>query len=69
MITGKDIIDLGYKPRKWLGEALIHANENQLTGQDLIGYLDTVHPTFLEPRRKIEKNSCSNRMGYSAWIR
>ena len=52
MITSKDIIDLGYKPGKWLGEALIHANENQLTGQDLIDYLDTVHPTFLEPRRR-----------------
>ena len=52
MITGKDIIDMGYKPGKWFGEALAHANEHQLSGQELIDYLETMSPTILDPRKQ-----------------
>lgn len=43
-ITGKRLIGLGYKPGKWFAEALIHTNENQLVGEELTNYLDTVCP-------------------------
>lgn len=46
MITGKDLIDLGYKPGKWFKEAIEHVNENQLSGDNLISYLKTVSPTI-----------------------
>ena len=52
MITGKDIIDLGYKPGKWFKEAIEYVNKKQLSGQDLVAYLETVSPTIIEPRKK-----------------
>ncbi len=44
MITGKTIIELGYRPGKWFKEAIPHANENNLEGEELIKYLDSVCP-------------------------
>lgn len=49
MITGKDLLKLGYKPGKWFKEVLEHANNNQLSGNDLIEYLETVRPKHIEP--------------------
>lgn len=47
-ITGKTLIDLGYRPGKWFREALEYANNYQLTGDALAGYLETVSPTIHE---------------------
>lgn len=39
-ITGKDLINLGYRQGKWMQEALIYINENQLQGNALQSYLE-----------------------------
>ncbi len=53
MITGKTIIELGYRPGKWLKEAIPHANENKLEGDALVEYLDSVcPPPPIEPFEK-----------------
>jgi RNA-splicing ligase RtcB len=49
MITGQDLIGLGYRPSKWFKAALEYANAHQLSGQPLIDYLQTVSPRILEP--------------------
>lgn len=48
-ITGKDIIELGYKPGKWFKEAIAHVNTYQLRGEELIDYLDSVRPEIVTP--------------------
>jgi hypothetical protein len=42
MLTGKDLIDLGYKPSKWFKEALAYANKYGLSGENLINYVETI---------------------------
>jgi len=52
MITGKDLIELGYKPGNWFKDAIVHANENNLDGELLTLYLQSVCPaviTTIEP--------------------
>jgi tRNA-splicing ligase RtcB len=49
MITGKDLIDLGYRSGKWFKEAIEHANSNQLSGDSLKSYLKSIRPEFMEP--------------------
>ncbi len=49
MITGKDIIKLGYRPGKWFKEAIEVANKNNLKGDELKGYLKNVSPVVFEP--------------------
>jgi RNA-splicing ligase RtcB len=49
MITGKDLVHLGYKPGKWFPEAMRIANEKMLIGDDLKEYLDSVQPKYIEP--------------------
>ncbi len=44
MLTGQDLLDLGYKPGKWFKEALAHANQQQLAGHELRAYLDGMSP-------------------------
>lgn len=39
-ITGKDLIQLGFYTGKWMKEALIHINENELRGDSLMNYLE-----------------------------
>ncbi len=51
-ITGKTLIDLGYRPGKWFKEALAYANQNGLSGNELSNYLEEVSPTIHEPREK-----------------
>ncbi|GAA4418901.1 RtcB family protein [Nibrella viscosa] len=49
MITGKELMDLGYKPGKWFKDAIDFANRHQLSGERLIAYLQTVAPKTIEP--------------------
>ncbi len=49
MITGKTLIDLGYKPSKWFGDVIEHANTNGLEGQQLIDYVESIKPKIVEP--------------------
>ena len=49
MITGNDILKLGYRPGKWFKEALEFANASHLEGVDLEEYLKKVSPTIFEP--------------------
>lgn len=39
-ITGKELIEMGFKSRKWFKEAIAHINENQLQGKALTNYLE-----------------------------
>lgn len=48
-ITGKTLIDLGYRPGKWFKEAIEFANQNKLDGQVLENYLEKVSPFIHEP--------------------
>jgi len=48
MLTGKDLVDLGYKPGKWFKDALDFANKNQLSGESLLKYLETVQPRHID---------------------
>ena len=49
MITGNEIINLGYKPGKWFKEALEFANENNLEGKELEDFLKKASPAIYEP--------------------
>jgi tRNA-splicing ligase RtcB (3'-phosphate/5'-hydroxy nucleic acid ligase) len=49
MITGKDIIDLGYKPSKWFKDVIEYANQNQLSGDGLKAYIESVRPKYIAP--------------------
>lgn len=49
MITGKELIDLGYKPSKWFEEAIDYANQNGLSGDSLERYLKSVAPVIITP--------------------
>ncbi len=48
-ITGNDLINLGYAPGKWFGEALTHINANGLRGSELTDYLGSVVPQTADP--------------------
>lgn len=48
MITGKDFIDLGYKPGKWFAAALAYVNERELSGEELTAYLEDLQPTVVD---------------------
>lgn len=40
MITGKTLIDLGFRAGKWFPEAITHINENGLEGEAMLAYLE-----------------------------
>ena len=48
MITGKDLIELGLKPNKRFKEAIEYANENNLSGNDLKTYVESIQPKHIE---------------------
>ena len=48
-ISGKTLIDLGFKSGKWFKGAIAYANENELKGEALINYLDGVAPNIIDP--------------------
>ena len=52
MITGNDIIALGFKPGKWFKQAIDHANTHALEGDTLRAYLQTVSPQYIEPHHQ-----------------
>lgn len=51
MITGKTLINLGYKQGKWFKTAIEYSNDHNLTGEALHNYLELVSqpPTYVEP--------------------
>lgn len=51
MITGKEIMDLGYKPGNWFRDAIDYVNSNHLEGDALRQYLEQVCPKHIEPRK------------------
>lgn len=52
MITGKDLIEMGYKPNKLFKDAIEYANKNNLTGDALKAYMDSIQPVHIEPHEK-----------------
>lgn len=49
MITGDDIVALGYIPGKWFKEAIQQANEQEMTPEELSAYLQMIAPKTVEP--------------------
>ncbi len=49
MITGKTLIDLGYKPGKYFREAIAYANQHDLQGDELVNYVNSIIPKVIEP--------------------
>ena len=49
MITGTDLIALGYKPGKWFADALAHVNAYGLAGEELRQFLDQHAPRTIDP--------------------
>lgn len=49
MITGKTLIELGYRPGKWFAEAIPHANQQKLEGAALKEFLDGLEPVLIFP--------------------
>ncbi len=61
MINGKDLKAMGYRPGRWFRYALEHINEQELRGDDLVNYLDSVQPELIEPLeepRDYKRNIC-----------
>ena len=48
-ITGKHLIEMGYKPGKWFREALAIANAQNLEGEALRSFLDQQMPQEVDP--------------------
>jgi hypothetical protein len=48
MITGKDLINLGYKPNKLFKDAINYINNNGLTIEDIRTYMDSIQPNNME---------------------
>ncbi len=49
MITGKTLIEKGFKPRKWFKQAIDFANKHKLEGVELDNYLASVCPKVFDP--------------------
>lgn len=49
MITGKTLIELGFKPNKRFSKIVAYCNQHQLTGADLINYVRSQIPVEIEP--------------------
>ncbi len=49
MITGKTLVELGFRPGKWFKEAINYANEHQLEGNELFNYLKNTEPELILP--------------------
>jgi RNA-splicing ligase RtcB len=48
-VTGKTLIDLGYKPSKWFKSVIEHANENNLGTEELVAHIKSIVPEVVEP--------------------
>lgn len=40
--SGKDLIEMGYEPSKWFGEAISHLNSNLMTQEEIDSYLKEI---------------------------
>jgi len=49
VISGKKLIDLGYKPSKWFSQVINYANSNNLDTKEIISYIDSIVPKTIEP--------------------
>lgn len=49
MITGKTLIDLGFRSGKWFKEAIPYINENQLTESEMMEYLEQFRQQPIQP--------------------
>lgn len=50
-VTGNTLIDLGYKPNKWFGDAIVYLNSGDFTKEEMVGYLDELvekQPVYLD---------------------
>lgn len=52
MITGKDLIEMGYKPSKLFKKAIEYANANNLSREALREYMDSIQPVHIEPYKE-----------------
>ena len=59
-ITGKTLIELGYIPGDWFKNALLHINENELTGDELEEYLEKVSPDPFIPLNNVHADFSIN---------
>lgn len=50
-ISGKDLIDMGFKPGKWFKMALEYIRENELDTVELNNYLEKHAPLLIDPHR------------------
>ena len=48
MITGKDLINMGFKPGSWFKMAIEHINENNLSGDEMKFYIEGILPPIVE---------------------
>ena len=51
-ITGNHLINLGYQQGKWFREALDHINKENISGDALVKYLESVKPMQVIPHAK-----------------
>ena len=49
MVSGKNLIELGFKSGKWFKEAIEFINQNQLRGEVMLNYLEKFRPKYIEP--------------------
>jgi len=50
-ITGKDLIQMGYRQGKWFKDALTYVNQHRLYGTQLKDYLDKSAPVIIAPHQ------------------
>ncbi|WGH76453.1 RtcB family protein [Tenacibaculum tangerinum] len=43
-ITGKDLIEMGFKPGRWFSKAIEYVNSNEFTNQEIVEYLEQFKP-------------------------
>lgn len=60
MITGKHLVELGFKPGKWFREAIDHINSNNLEGESIVAYMDSIKPPPTIPLHEVPVSFISN---------
>ncbi|WP_299766842.1 RtcB family protein [uncultured Dokdonia sp.] len=63
MITGKTLIDLGFRSGKWFPEAITHINENGLEGEAMLAYLEQYK---LPPIQELHKTAIDYKVNIKA---
>ncbi|WP_299674348.1 RtcB family protein [uncultured Dokdonia sp.] len=63
MITGKTLIDLGFRSGKWFPEAITHINENGLEGEAMLAYLEQYK---LPPIQELHKTAIDYKINIKA---